>query len=318
MSQTINAGLDIGYGQVKCHAYKSEPFVFPAHTALVADTGMLTPEARARLITLDGQSYLVGEDARQVRDVRETHIDSDRIRSVDFKLLGMYALRRLGGHRINVTMGLPVRDYTRHRPTLESVVDEWNSNDTKVHLHRVVPQPLGTFVDLATRLSSDEVRWFEQGKVAIIDIGYGTTDLIEINENQFNPNSHATDSFAVSTAMKLIRNQLLIRHNAEFEITEIPKIVEQGEFTSKGKPVQIGRIISDAKRHVVVNTVAVARRLWGNLHTFRYIIVTGGGAEFLRSELSQHIPAEQLLIPDRPEYSNVSGFMKLTVNTNEH
>lgn len=315
MTQTVNAGIDIGYGDVKVVASDRAPFAFPAYTARIEDVQMLPADMRERVISADGVNYLVGDDARKVRRVTETYVDSDRIHQTEYRLLGLHALRMLNAERVNLTAGLPVRDYTRHREALTEVVRSWNGVYCKVGLHKIVPQPFGTFWDIGLNLGPKETKQFEQGKVAIVDIGSGTTDLIEINENQFNPASYTTDPFAVSIAMKLIRNQIQIKHNAEFEITGIPTIAAQGEFMSKGKPISVSRIVSDAKRHVVINTLAVAQRLWGNLNTFRYVIFTGGGAQFLRDELEQHIPSEQLMIPEDSAFSNARGFLAATLKT---
>lgn len=315
MTQTVNAGIDIGYGEVKVVASDRKPFSFPAYTARVDDVQMLSADMRERVIKADGLSYVVGDDARKLRRVTETYVDSDRIKRSEYRLLGLHALRMLDTGRVNMTAGLPVRDYTRHKQALTEIVRSWNGVYCKVALHKIVPQPFGTFWDIGLSLGAKEIKEFEHGKVAIIDIGSGTTDLIEINENQFNPASYTTDPFAVSIAMKLIRNQIQIKHNAEFEITAIPKIAQEGEFMSKGKPISVVRIVADAKRHVVINTLAVAQRLWGNLNTFRYVVVTGGGAEFLRDELEQHIPSEQLIIPEDSAFSNARGFLSVTMKT---
>ncbi|MBO9471726.1 ParM/StbA family protein [Endozoicomonas sp. G2_2] len=315
MTQTVNAGIDIGYGAVKVVASERAPFSFPAYTARIEDVQMLPPDMKRRVITLDGINYLVGDDARKVRRVTETYVDSDRIHQNEYRLLGLHALRMLDAERVNLTAGLPVRDYTRHREALAEIVRSWNGVYCKVALHKVVPQPFGTFWDIGLNLDPVETKQFEHGKVAIIDIGSGTTDLIEVNENQFNPASYTTDPFAVSIAMKLIRNQIQVKHNAEFDITAIPKIAADGEFMSKGKPLSVARIVSEAKRHVVINTLAVAQRLWGSLNTFRYVVVTGGGAQFLREELEQYIPSEQLMIPTDPEFSNARGFLAATLKT---
>lgn len=312
MSQTANVGLDIGYGDVKVVTDQHQ-FSFPAYTALVPERGMLSPDMQQRIITLHGNDYVVGDDAKKLRKVTEPYVDSARIQQTEYTLLALNALRQIGAERVNMTVGLPVRDLTRHSRQLKEVVQSWSGVYGKVYLNRIVPQPLGSFLDIVDKLGQAEKETFSTGKVAVFDFGSGTIDLIEINEGEFNPGTYSTDAFAVAIAMKLIRNQLQIKYSAEYDISEIPALAERGEIVVRGKTQQITKIVADARRHVIINAIANAQRLWGSLNSFRYIVFSGGGARFLEKELAQFVPAEQLLVPDDPAFSNARGFHKFTI-----
>ena len=310
--ETVHVGIDIGYGDVKVATSTGREFSFPSHTAEIDDPAMLANDMKERVINEQGRHYLIGHDATISRNVRQVHIDSSRIETLDFRLLGKHCLSQIGSKHAVITTGLPVKDFQRSRRKLQEVVQGWSDRGHKLTVKRIVPQPLGTFCDVALAGGKGEIdERFRGAKVAIIDIGSGTTDLIEIYDGQLNPSTYTSDAFAVSAAMKIVRNQLLIKHNAEFDISEIPGVVAKGSFENRGKEVSIGSFVREAKRHVVLNALALARRLWGDLRTFRYVLVTGGGAAFLRDELRHHIAESQLLIPDNPASSNARGYLYL-------
>lgn len=304
----IVVGLDIGYGEVKAVTNDGRSARFPALTVKIDDTSLLSPEQRERLIKDSGSMWLAGQDAVDLRRTRPIEIDSRRIATPEFRALGVHALRQLGVKRASIITGLPIKDYRDQRATLQQVVQSWSMNGMKLRVSAVVPQPVGTLADVAINTNVPDAL---EGRVAIIDIGSGTTDLMEVNRGNANPHpdTFATDTFAVSVAYKLIRNSLLLKHKADYDLSEITSIIKQEHVIVRGKEIPIGTLIKDAKRHVVLNALALAKRLWGDLDTYRYIVATGGGSAFLREELEAHIPAKQLIIPEDPGMANARGYL---------
>jgi plasmid segregation protein ParM len=189
-------GIDIGFGFTKATDGK-ESIIFKSIMGEAIDfqipVNLITNDIDNKLhVTLDGQSYFVGDFAEQQSNVRQFTLDQEKFISDFVRLFALTALGRINTEYvpINVVSGLPVgfyRDYHRrlmktlagsHEITYQSADTSSEVRRININKIRIIPQPLGSLLNLIMDDGGIVVnRDLAKQKVGIVDIGFRTTDF---------------------------------------------------------------------------------------------------------------------------------------------
>lgn len=308
---------DTGYSAVKCAFLndegKLETFKFPTAVAYFAflPTGMREKEPIAYK---DGY-YFVGEEALNYSNyVLPTQTEEFSVLYAPLLLYHAYRLKNIKPER--VCLSVAIHEFDREivlrdvftgseekgekRELLKKYVERFEVNgeefEQKVY---VLPQGLGI--------------WFDAGKpdnCVIVDIGYRTIDVVVINEGKIEPFTTGIPDRGTITMASLLRDYVAEQFGVNLSVAEAERILRTGKLTVKGKEEDLSEVIEKLKQTYAMKTLVDAihtpaiRPFWerhGN------IIVAGGGAYFLPELVKK---GYGLTVPEKPEYSNVRGFIK--------
>lgn len=322
MSETkFIVGLDIGRSAVKA-SYAYGPtrghILFPSN---VSPALSLADEATAKAaekdtVTVDGQSYFVGETAiRQGGTNTLVGNSDDWIEKPEYKALVKSAIDRI--HREIeakptplLVIGTPSSTYAQHREKIADITK--TVFDTKV---KVIPQPSGAyfnhiFDDNGTPIAG---KAFEPNDPStplswgIIELGHYTTDFIMILNSQVIEKSFGSTDGIGSALTQL--NKILTAKN--YKTT--PHLLTQGMITGTikqfGKTVGIQDEVNEAVKPTISQVVAKSEELFDKeAAELDGILIAGGGAHFAYEPLKEKW--EHVFMTENPRMAISQGFLK--------
>jgi plasmid segregation protein ParM len=165
----------------------------------------------------------------------------------------------------------------------------------------VLPQGLGIWYDCD-----------KPSDALIIDIGFNTVDVLRIKNSKPQPeNSLSILGTGVVIMANLFSELLSEELKSQFNIVESNKILmDGGTFRYNRHDLNFS---DDVMRLKKVYTEKLLTDIFTNPHIAKTIgnvenlIIAGGGAYFIDKKIQED---QNIYIPDKPEFSNVLGFIK--------
>ncbi len=324
----ITVGLDIGYGLTKAAADTGKRVCFESRVApaefirFQVDIGAVTPLNGLTLYDTEEGPLFIGELASKqgrpgaVRSPR----DRDRVNDpIVMQLAGAAFAMLLPGvehARVRVVTGLPVA-YYRDAHTLSQrllgkhpILLEGRSLTVEVEEVLVVPQPFGALLSLILdergRMKTHALDLVE-GRVAVLDIGQQTTDLILVEGLVYIEARSGSLEVGVSTAIDMIRKVLLDDYRVSYEAHEVEQALRRGWLVIDGKKHALDGLASERLDPIARSIEAQARTLW-NLSTLTALVLAGGGALALKPWLAPRFP--QAIYAPNAAMANADGFLR--------
>lgn len=324
----ITIGLDVGYGMTKAVADSGQHVCFESRVApaefirFQADIGAKVQPNGLILHDPDEGPLFVGELAsRQGRPgaVRSPR-DRDRVNDPIVAHLADAAfallLPGLEYACVRVVTGLPVayyrdaHDLAGQLMGTHHILLEGRSLTVEVEDVLVVPQPFGALLTLILdergKLLTSALELVE-GRVAVLDIGQQTTDLILIEGLEYIEARSGSLEVGVSTAIDMIRKVLIDEHRVSYEPHEIEMALRRGWLVIDGQKQPLNGLASAQLDPVARSIEAQARTLW-NISTLTALVLAGGGALALRPWLEPRF-RQALYAPDAA-MANAAGFLR--------
>lgn len=322
-------GIDVGYGFVKAlmgdHQVMFPSVISPMDTLNLGTISAATDPNSFVIRLSDGElseGFRVGDDAiRQGYATRAT-LHSSRTRSREMAVLFSAALALLlkdGCDPLNpevaevyVVTGLPVRDYA-DREWLQQAFQtrheiDINGKMVTVEVQRltVIPQPFGSYFDLAVRPDGADPR-FSSGLIGVIDVGYLTTDFIAVHDRQYVPKLSGGLSEGMSTVYRRCAQILAGQYRVEVNESTVASMLRNGVrvmgVTHPIDPQLVAHVFTDFAETLRSQIFS----LWGK-EALNVLVLAGGGGAALESHLRGHFP--QLVLPHDPQWANVRGYLK--------
>jgi len=315
--QTI--GLDIGYGFTKA-TDGTDTVVFPSvggdATQADFDNEIIRSGAGFK-ITLRGRDYFYGEHAQKHSRNSMALFARERTEQVDLmRLLFCGAMAELDVEgRIHLCTGLPIDWFADEAALRDLLAGEHvfsvNGDLRIVSVDEVVvvPQPFGSFFDTILDdfgiFTSSQFR----GKVGILDIGTFTTDYALSDGLEYVAKSSGSKTAAMSTVWRQVRDGIKVNHGLDYELHEIDAFMRDGrKVIVQGKSHSIEPLIGPAVDYLARQVLAGAREFWGKARDYNLILLTGGGAEYVKERVQAVYPHARVV--RAPHLANVQGFRK--------
>lgn len=325
--------IDVGYGNTKyvvAHT-KGQPItcsLFPSvapQANAIGDLGNGVFQRR-NTVTLDigGVRYEVGKDAELAQDA-----SFGRVLDVDYSMSDTYmallrgALYYMGEPTIDMlVLGLPVnlhdqfadklmaRALGKHKVPAFDAEDPSSAPQVTVEVKavRVIPQPIGAFLDYSIRTKAYNRMRNEMN--LLIDPGYFTLDwVVSKGVKMINARSGA-HSGGMSSLLRAMAEQ--ISHRIGSPITDLSLI--DSAIREHRNPHFFGKEFTEFPEFLATGKekarqfVSVMANKVGTGVDIQNIVVAGGGAEFFLDVVQEKFPRHELVICDDPIYSNVRGF----------
>ena len=186
-----------------------------------------------------------------------------------------------------------------------SVVDNGKKEQLKIIVEdlEVVPQPLGTYWAEYFEQDNDKAR---KGRVGILDIGFGTSDLIAIEDEEYLPTKSRTVNIGTSSAYKEISNTLFAKYGVMKEIHSLDEIVISKLVKISGESHDVTPILEEAFERLASKLFIELNSTW-LVKDFDNLLFTGGGSHAVRKHLRPRLPHSTQIV--EPFTANSRGYL---------
>jgi plasmid segregation protein ParM len=337
---SITAGLDVGYGSVKCVV---GPVGGPIAREVLLPAGALP--ARLAPKVSGAADLRGGEEVRLDRQVRledgSTRMESEswvagvepaevdravRQMTASYPLTDEYlALYRAGLARMQepkidlLVTGLPTMQY--YAPGAKELISAMIGRMAGVHQINatttvevgrvsVIPQPLGAFMGVATQ---PEHRNLMTGAVKslVVDVGFWSTDVVTLVGRGVNESTSSSSLRATSTILELAAKALSERHEQTITRDDLDRALRRGEKTvqlSYTRHAEFMPFVKAAAAEVASEAVTQIRSLLRDVARLDLIILTGGGAFLYEEAVRAAWPKADVMLVSDPCFGNARGY----------
>ncbi len=278
-------------------------------------------------VTIEDQSYFIGDFAEQQSNVRQYTLYQERLLTEFAKILSLTAAGSITDKYVpmNVVTGLPIgylkqyhqqfvkiltghHDITFHQPDGTKISKKININKV-----RMLPQPLGSVLNLLMDDNGKIVnKDLAKQKIGVIDIGFRTTDFSIFDRLRYIERGSTTTDTGISKSFSIISKKLREESGVSIEVYRLYKAVETGSIKILGKEYNISKLRDQVFAHsagIIANDI---ERLWAEDWDIDTIVLTGGGSMELAKYLQPLIPGNVIPVKNSIDtrLNNVQGYVK--------
>ncbi|APZ42591.1 ParM/StbA family protein [Acidihalobacter ferrooxydans] len=307
--------LDIGYGNNKRaigHDADASPrldqwpsVIAPERTRHLSVNG---DAGSGRLVRFNNKGWLVGVDLEEpgAQDV----LHEDYVGSDDWLIHLLAGLQGIPtGAQVLLVVGLPVDEWMlgAHNEKLRSACER-GAKEAGINLKaiKIVPQPLGAFVDANARCDGLLVK----RRVLVVDPGRYTLDWTLFVNGKLNSEGSGSDRRgAVSRIIEGVAREIQTGFGAKVGYGRIRKALEDdGVIVIRGQQVDCKNLIQGVSAQVVDEAMSRIRETLRVEDDVDRIVLAGGGARFYQPRLEETFGADLLDVAPRPVQANVRGY----------
>ena len=328
-------GIDIGFGFTKATNGK-DTLIFKslfgeaADLHFWADFGREAPTDHIH-VTIDGESYFVGDLAEQQSSVLHFTLDQERLIADYVKVLsltvaGMFiSENELINVPFNVVSGLPIGSYKenhqrfhelltgQHTVTYHTHGGKESTKNITINEVRMLPQPMGSLLNLMLDENGQILDKELAGqKVGLVDIGFRTTDFAILDRMRYINRGSKTIDTGISKGFSVIANKLQEKCNVNVELYRLYQAAETGSIKMRGHGFSFAKIRDQVYAQLAGSISNEVSRLWADDWDIDTIIISGGGSRELAQFLQPMIVGNVLPVDlnKDPRLNNVLGYHK--------
>jgi len=324
-------GIDIGFGFTKA-TNGNEFVIFKSlmgeATEIQFKMDLSTDTFAKNLhVTIDDQSYFIGDFAEQQSNARKYTLDQELLVKDFVKIFGLTGLGVLTEKTIplNVVSGLPVGYFEQYRQQFAKILKGSHeitfhktdqtvvSKKLEIKNVKMIPQPLGTLLNL---LMDDDGKVINkelaQQKVGLVDIGFRTTDFTVIDHLRYIERGSSTTDTGTSKCFAVIAKKLRKECGVNVELFRLYKAVETGFIKIRGHEYNISKFRDQVFANAAEVIASDIDRLWADDWDIDTIILTGGGSVELTKHLQPLISGNIMPVENNIDtrLNNVQGYIK--------
>jgi len=317
-------GLDVGYSNLKIAIGEAvgspRMIVRPAGAAPVDRLGEQIGTARVQdaiIVEVDGRRWAAAvEPARFEGWQRSLH--EDYAASPAYQALVKAALVLADRPVVDqLVTGLPVaqaRDPRRREALRRSLVGRHLTERGMIEVDevRIVPQPLGAFVDLLwSDLDSDTLARIEEGTVLVLDAGYYSFDWAVIVAGELRRGASGTSLEAMSVLLERAAGRIAEQQGGRPQPLALEAALRQGRehVLVLGQRVALSPALEGAAREVGgVALEALRQALRREATNVDLVVVTGGGGALYGGQAAALFPGAEVRLARDPVGANARGF----------
>ncbi|MCR4314658.1 MAG: ParM/StbA family protein [Candidatus Uhrbacteria bacterium] len=317
-------GVDLGFGFCKVlsdngiHIFPS--VIGPCDDAALKVSGLKNPAFEHETVFLDNRRYLIGESAIKYADRIYLAREKDWMETSTYRCLLYHSLRLAGVYSnthapedIVIATGLPVTHYRSCRGKLVELIKKMAHPDISV---KVTLQPLGSYFDYF--LDDNGVvldRELISGRIGIIDIGFYTTDYVTVEDLDLVKNLLDTSEGGMSSVYQDIARDIYSVYGVKKEVHEVEQVLRDGYVKVYGEKKEVADLVRPRLDSFAREIESTARVLWKDGAAIDRILITGGGAEALKSYLDFY--KHTVFVPES-QIANVRGYVKFAGSLRRH
>ncbi len=324
-------GIDIGFGFTKA-SNGQEFIIFKSLLGEAVDIKFRSEFSNNTFssnlhVTIDDQTYFVGDFAEQQSNVRQFTLDQEKLINEFVKILALTVVGRFTDKEtpVNVVSGLPVGYYKLNNKRFSQILlgrhkvvyhkPDGTDVTKKIFINKVrmMPQPLGSFFNMMMDGKGKiEHMDLSKQKVGVVDIGFRTTDFTIFDNLQFIERASATMDTGISKSFSVIANKLQEKSGVTVELYRLYKAVQSGIIKMKGQEYNISNIREQVFVQAAESIANDIDRLWTDEWDIDTIILTGGGCMELAKHLQPLIAGHVIPVENKVDsrLNNVQGYYK--------
>ncbi len=317
-------GLDVGYSNLKIAVGEAvgspRVIVRPAGAAPVDRLGEQIGAARlqdAVLVEVDGQRWAAAiEPARFEGWQRSLH--EDYAATPAYQALVKAALVLANRPVVDrLVTGLPVgqaRDPRRREALRRSLVGRHVTERGTIEVGevRIVPQPVGAFVDLLwSDLDAETLACIEEGTVLVLDAGYYSFDWAVIVAGELRRGASGTSLEAMSVLLERAAARIAEQHGGRPQPLALEAALRLGRehVLVLGQRVPLKPALEGAAREVGGVALEALRQALRREDTdVGLVVVTGGGGALYGRQATALFPGAEVRLARDPVGANARGF----------
>jgi hypothetical protein len=271
----------------------------PQQDALSRWQGFNTKEQL--LISLNvGETLALGESAFELGRSQHQRVGYVRYDNPEFPWLVAGLLAKLyptAGGEILLTFSLPIDGFSRAQEQIERLQGRWqveyNDGRSVTNLNftvlpdNVVPEAFGSLCYFI--LAVDGSRFVDlemaEGRVAVIDIGGYTTDVLTFNALEIGTVHGSVERGIITVREKVnaaIKRQF---QRSDLQTPALDKIIETGEYKHAGEVHDVDGIVEEALWDLTDGVLDIWQNQLEGGVDYDAIILTGGGAPLISPSL---------------------------------
>jgi plasmid segregation protein ParM len=177
---------------------------------------------------------------------------------------------------------------------------------------RIVPQPVGAFVDLLwSALDGDTMARIEEGTVLVLDAGYYSFDWALIVAGELRRGASGTSLEAMSMLLERAAGMIAAQHGGRPQPLALEAALRQGreQVLVLGKRVPLKPVLERVAREVgSVALEALRQALRREVTNVDLVVVTGGGGALYGRQAADIFPGAEVRLARDPVGANARGF----------
>jgi plasmid segregation protein ParM len=336
MAKMVFVGIDDGHDSIKLTLDSGKSFMIPARVSLGQHMlcSIKEDEEKDYIYNIDNTDYSVVDFSTQAAI---NYIDT---RTQDYPYskhniaLIYHVLHKAGiTGPVSIMTGLPVERFyingQKNVKLIDKKIDNLlnttvkNLNDQiilpTVAQHRVISQALAAYFDLLLDLdgnvNSDIEEISNDSKIAIIDIGGRTTDIIsvDVGGNSVDLSKSATRDIGALYLKDSIKQRIMNEYNISYVSSAVlNRILEKGNFRHNGKLMDVQNIVKQEKTLLTNKITALVNQVLDlDFNEYGIVAFIGGGSLLIKDELKElYSNNENVVLTEDPQFANSRGMLK--------
>ena len=314
-TKPIFAGFDIGYYYTKVVFSPKLQDSWPSAVGTPDVSRVRLAGPTESMVTIDGQSYLVGHDAVQKSRMLTRREDRSWIGTPEYRVLVASVLMHSPSEALSVVTGLPVA-FLDDAPKLEKLYKDspWQVSLREFHFAdvTVIPQPFGALLDAALDWNGNVADLdVATGAVGVIDIGGKTTNILTAERLAELPAQTASVNVGGWDVVRGVRE--LLQHDLPdiadaLRDHQLAEAIVRRKLRVFGEDVDLGAAIDSVVVPLAAQVLSQATQLWGSAAALSCVLLTGGGALLLKPYILPMWKHGRVVA--EPVFANARGYYK--------
>jgi plasmid segregation protein ParM len=179
---------------------------------------------------------------------------------------------------------------------------------------RIVPQPVGAFVDLLwSDLETETLSRIEEGTVVVLDAGYYSFDWAVVVAGELRRGASGTSLEAMSVLLERAAGLIAEQHGGRPQPLALEAALRQGRehLLVLGERVPLQPVLERAAAQVgAVALEALRQSLRREATNVDLVVVTGGGGALYGYQAAEHFPGAEVRLARDPVGANARGFFR--------
>ncbi len=177
---------------------------------------------------------------------------------------------------------------------------------------RIVPQPVGAFVDLLwTELGADTLACIEEGTVLVLDAGFYSFDWAVIVAGELRRGASGTSLEAMSVLLERSAGRIAEQHGGRAQPLALEAALRQGRehLLVLGTRVALPPVVERAAQEIAgVALEALRQALRREATNVDLVVMAGGGGALYGPTVAALFPGAEVRLARDPVGANARGF----------
>lgn len=315
-------GMDIGYSNLKLTFGESrdtgKSVVFPAGAAPdehISRSIISGTRSGGTAVRVGDRDYVAGISQSSL-DGWQRVLSSDYPRSDDY--LALYYASLLATERDSVDLvvtGLPVEQCEDEKfkaeieDRLRGKHQVTQDKTIKVHDAKVIPQPVGAFVDYL--MSAEEPHIVQASRVLVVDPGFFSVDWCAIDRGNFDKSSSDSSQEAMSVLLEEAGKLVTDDYGRPYDLATLEDSVRSDmKVPANGQMVDLEPYLAWASGNVAETVMRKVRQKMrrASVQAADFTLLTGGGAKYYKEAAANVMQGSKVVTAKEPVLANSRGF----------